>query len=71
MLFRSETSVGSMYYHPAASPDGTWLVYGSKPDGVRQLYAMWLSDKTEHRITDLKKGHAAVRAGWQPATNKP
>jgi hypothetical protein len=27
---------------------------------------MRLSDKKEWRITDLKKGHAAMWAGWQP-----
>jgi hypothetical protein len=58
----TETAVGSMHYLLAASPDGKWLVYGSKRDGVRQLYVMRLSDKKEHRITDLKKGHAAMWA---------
>jgi hypothetical protein len=32
---------------------------------------MRLSDKKEHRITDLKKGHAAMWPNWQPAANKP
>jgi Tol biopolymer transport system component len=67
----TDTPAGSMHYHPSPSPDGKWLLYGSKRDGVRQLYVMRLSDKKEHRITDLKKGHAAMWAGWQPETNKP
>jgi len=62
----TETPAGSMHYHPQSSPDGKWLVYGSKRDGVRQLYVMRLSDKKERRITDLKKGHAAMWAHWQP-----
>jgi Tol biopolymer transport system component len=62
----TETPAGSMHYHPAASPDGKWLVYGSKRDGVRQLYVMRLRDKKEHRITDLKTGHAAMWPSWQP-----
>jgi Tol biopolymer transport system component len=62
---------GAMHYHPAPSPDGKWLVYGSKRDGVRQLYVMRLSDKKEWRITDLKKGHAAMWPHWQPAPRKP
>ena len=62
----TETPAGSMHYHPAASPDGKWLVYGSKRDGVRQLYVMRLGDKKEWRITDLKKGHAAMWASWRP-----
>jgi Tol biopolymer transport system component len=62
----SDGPAGAMHYHPAPSPDGKWLVYGSKRDGVRQLYVMRLSDKKEWRITDLKKGHAAMWASWQP-----
>ena len=67
----TDTPAGAMHYHPAPSPDGKWLLYGSKRDGVRQLYVMRLSDKKEHRITDLKKGHAAMWPHWQPAANKP
>jgi TolB protein len=67
----TETPAGSMHYHPAASPDGKWLAYGSKRDGVRQLYVMRLSDKKQHCLTDLKKGHAAMWPHWQPGTKKP
>jgi TolB protein len=67
----SETPAASMHYHPNPSRDGKWLLYGSKRDGVRQLYFMRLSDKKEWRITDLKKGHAAMWAHWQPAAKKP
>jgi TolB protein len=67
----SDGPAGAMHYHPAASPDGKWLVYGSKRDGVRQLYVMRLSDRKEHRITDLKKGHAAMWPHWQPAGKVP
>ncbi len=62
----TDTPPGSMHYHPQSSPDGRWLVYGSKRGGVRQLYTMRLGDRKEHRITDLKKGHAAMWASWQP-----
>jgi hypothetical protein len=62
----TEAPAGSMHYHPRPSPDGRWLVYGSKRDGARQLYVMRLSDKKEHRITNLEKGHAAMWSGWQP-----
>jgi Tol biopolymer transport system component len=62
----TETPAGAMHYHPDPSPDGKWLVYGSKRDGVRQLYVMRLSDKKEWRITDLAKGRAAMWPHWQP-----
>jgi Tol biopolymer transport system component len=67
----TDTPAGSMHYHPNPSPDGRWLLYGSKRDGVRQLYVMRMSDKKGHRLTDLKKGHAAMWASWQPAGKAP
>jgi Tol biopolymer transport system component len=67
----TETSAGSLHYHPLPSPDGKWLVYGSKRGGVRQLYLMRLTDKKERRLTDLAKGRAAMWPYWQPAANKP
>jgi Tol biopolymer transport system component len=63
----THTAAGSMHYHPQSSPDGKWLVYGSKRHGVRQLYVMRLSDKRERRITDLAKGRAAMWPHWQPS----
>jgi hypothetical protein len=62
----SDGTAGAMHYHPAPSPDGKWLVYGSKRDGVRQLYVMRLSDRKEWRITDLAEGRAAMWPSWQP-----
>src|SRR6185436_11240660 len=56
----TDTPAGSMHYHPQSSPDGRWLVYGSKRDGVRQLYVLRLEDKRERRITNLQAGHAAM-----------
>jgi Tol biopolymer transport system component len=62
----SDSPAGVLHYHPTPSPDGKWLVYGSKRDGVRQLYVMRLSDKKEWRITNLAKGRAAMWPHWQP-----
>jgi len=67
----SHTPEGAVHYHPRPSPDGQWLLYGSKRDGVRQLYLMRLEDKTERRLTDLAKGHAAMWPIWQPVVKKP
>jgi Tol biopolymer transport system component len=55
----------TLHYHPQPSPDGKNLLYGSKRDGVRQLFVMNLEDKTEKQITNLKVGNAAMWPHWQ------
>ena len=57
---------GTLHYHPQQSPDGIWLLYGSKRDGVRQIFIMRLSDRFERRLTNLKRGFAAMWPQWQP-----
>lgn len=63
----TKTPEGTLHYHPTPSPDGHWLAYGCKRDGVRQLYVMHLADRSERRITNLKSGHGAMWPHWQPA----
>ncbi len=67
----SKSPAGTLHYHPQPSPDGESLVYGSKRDGVRQLYVMKLADGSEKRITNLKTGHGAMWPHWRPATQGP
>jgi Tol biopolymer transport system component len=62
----TETPENTWNYHPVPSPDGKWLAHGSKRDGVRQLFIMRLADKVEKQITELKTGHGAMWAHWQP-----
>jgi Tol biopolymer transport system component len=62
----TDSPAGWLHYHPQPSPDGKWLAYGSRRDGVRQLYVLRLSDRKEHRITDLKAGQAAMWPYWAP-----
>jgi hypothetical protein len=33
---------------------------------VRQLFIMRLADRSEERLTDLRRGHAAMWPHWQP-----
>ncbi len=61
---------GWLHYHPQPSPDGRWLTFGSTRDGPRQLYVMQLADRSVRRITDLKRGHAAMWAHWQPQAKR-
>jgi Tol biopolymer transport system component len=60
----------TLHHHPQPSPDGHWLVYGSKRSGVRNLYVMNLTDRSERRITDAKTGSAAMWPHWQPPATK-
>ena len=66
----TKTAEGSLHYHPEPSRDGKWLAYGSKRDGVRQIYVMNLAERTEMRLTDLKAGHAAMWPHWQPVATR-
>jgi TolB protein len=67
----TRAAAGSLHYHPTPSPDGRWLAYGSKRNGIRQLYLMDLADRSERRITMLGKGHAAMWPHWQPRPDLP
>jgi Tol biopolymer transport system component len=60
----TDSPTGSLHYHPQPSPDGQWLVFGSKRNEVRQLYVMRLADKREKRITELKAGRAGMWPYW-------
>ncbi|MBM3969207.1 MAG: hypothetical protein FJ302_05015 [Planctomycetes bacterium] len=63
----THSAEGTLHYHPKPSADGNWIVYGSKRNGIRNLFLMRLKDRYEHRLTDLPFGHAAMHAHWQPA----
>ena len=60
------TAEGSLHYHPQPSPDGTRLLFGSKRAGIRNIYAMNLSDHSEKKLTDMKPGSGAMWPHWQP-----
>lgn len=62
----TQTPEGTLHYHPTPSPDGQQLLYGSRRDGVRNLFVMNLSDHTERQLTNLPLGHAAMWPHWQP-----
>ncbi|OWK43348.1 TolB family protein [Fimbriiglobus ruber] len=57
---------GTLHYHPQPSPEGKWLAYGSKRDGVRNIFVMNLSDRTEKRMTEMNAGYGAMWPYWQP-----
>jgi Tol biopolymer transport system component len=63
----TDTPPGTLHYHPQPSPDGARLAYGSRREGVRQLYVRRLRDGKELRLTDLRAGYAAMWPHWQPS----
>jgi Tol biopolymer transport system component len=67
-LTRSEP--GTLHYHITPSADGRWLLYGSRRDGVRQLFVRDLTNGREIQLTNLQRGHAAMWPHWQPVDGK-
>jgi TolB protein len=61
----TKSAAGTLHYHPTPSADGKWLMYGSKREGVRQLFVMRLADQNETLLTRLKEGRAAMWPHWQ------
>jgi Tol biopolymer transport system component len=61
----TRTKAGSLNYHPALSPSGQWIVFGSTRSGVRQLYVMLAEGGAALPITRVERGHAAMWAYWQ------
>jgi Tol biopolymer transport system component len=62
----TRSPAGTLHYHPRPSPDGHYLAYGSRREGVRQLFVLRLTDRMERLLTPLKAGHAALWPHWQP-----
>lgn len=63
----TRTPDGTLHYHPTPSPDGRYLAYGSMREGVRHLRVLRLADRSERRVTGLRKGRAAMWPHWRPA----
>lgn len=57
---------GTRHYHPAASPDGKWLLFGSDRSGVMQLYVSTTDGRDVWPITDVPPGSCAMHGHWQP-----
>lgn len=62
----TSSPAGTLHYHPQPSADGKRLLYGSKRNGVRQLFVMTLADRSEQALTDLNLGRGAMWPHWQP-----
>lgn len=62
---------GTRHYHPAVSPDGQSILFGSDRSGTMQLYVATLDGKNVRPITNVPAGHCAMHGHWQPALTTP
>ncbi len=59
---------GTRHYHPAVSPDGKWILFGSDRSGIMQLYVATTDGKESWPITNVPAGSCAMHGHWQPIT---
>jgi TolB protein len=57
---------GVRHYHPAPSPDGRWLLFGSDRSGIMQLYVSRANGCDTRPITNVAAGFCAMHGHWQP-----
>lgn len=62
----TQSKAGTRHYHPAVTPDGKWILFGSDRSGTMQLYVASTDGKTSWPITDVPRGHCAMHGHWQP-----
>ncbi len=63
-LTRSSPNV--RHYHPAISPDGQWLLFGSDRSGRMQLHRCRVDGSELSQITNVGEGYMAMHGFWQP-----
>ncbi|MBX9623003.1 MAG: hypothetical protein K2X82_04235 [Gemmataceae bacterium] len=66
----TDSKPGTRHYHPAASPDGKWVLFGSDRSGTMQLYVAAADGKDGRAVTTVPAGSAAMHGHWQPLPRK-
>lgn len=61
---------GTRHYHPAVSPDGQSVLFGSDSSGVMQLYVAGIDGRDPRPVTNVPAGHCAMHGHWQPAAQQ-
>ena len=56
---------GTRHYHPAVSPDGKWILFGSDRSGTMQLYVATIDGENPRPITNVPASHCAMHGHWQ------
>lgn len=67
----TQSQSGARHYHPAVSPDGKWILFGSDRSGTMQLYVATTDGKESWPITNVPEGHCAMHGHWQPWPKQP
>ena len=60
----TESEPGVFNYHPAISPCGKWIAFGSTRDGARALYVSRVDGSEVRAITEAKQGRKQMHAHW-------
>lgn len=63
----THSSPNVRHYHPAVSPDGQWLLFGSDRSGRMQLHRCRVDGSEMSQITNVGEGYMAMHGFWQPA----
>lgn len=63
----TKSKPGTRHYHPAVSPDGRWVLFGSDRTGTMQLYVATADGKDVWPVTDVPAGSCAMHGHWQPS----
>ena len=61
---------GTRHYHPAVSPDGRRVLFGSDRSGTMQLYVADADGGNARPITSVPPGSCAMHGSWQPGLTK-
>lgn len=59
---------GTRHYHPAVSPDGKRILFGSDRSGTMQLYVAQVDGTSVHAITNVSSNSCAMHGHWQPVS---
>ncbi|MFM8584169.1 MAG: hypothetical protein ACKOFW_22145 [Planctomycetaceae bacterium] len=54
------------HYHPSASPDGRWILFGSDRGGSMQLYVARADGSDARAVTNVPADSCAMHGHWQP-----
>lgn len=68
---RTRSEPGTRHYHPAVSPDGKWILFGSDRSGTMQLYVGRVDGTEDWPITNVPPGWCAMHGSWQPVGSTP